>query len=57
MARLALENLGLGAEEIDRAENVFRDSDSDRMREQLVSGDVRSAREQILTEPARRGEP
>ena len=57
MARLALENLGLRDEEIERAERVFRENDSSRMREQFVSGDVRSARDQIFTEPARRGEP
>ncbi len=57
MARLALENLGLGEDAIERAENVFRENDRVRMREQLVSGDVRSARERILTEPSRQGEP
>ncbi len=57
MGRRALENLGLGEEEIDRAEDTFRKSDKERMRDQLASGDVRSSRERILTEPAERGTP
>ncbi len=55
MGRRALENLGLGEEEIDRAEDTFRQSDQERMRDQLASGDVRSSRERILTSPAERG--
>ncbi|OJW73059.1 MAG: sodium:proton exchanger [Sphingomonadales bacterium 63-6] len=57
MGRLALENLGLGQDEIERAEDVFRANDRERLHDQFASGDVRSARDKILTEPKRVGEP
>ena len=57
MARLALDNLGLGEDEIARAEDSYRSNDRERMHAQLESGDVRSLRERILTEPQRRLEP
>jgi len=57
MARMSLENLGLGQDEIERAEDAFRANDRDRLREQLASGDVRTGRDRILTEPLRHGEP
>ncbi|HTN14849.1 MAG TPA: cation:proton antiporter [Sphingomonadaceae bacterium] len=57
MGRLALENLGLGQDEIERAEDAFRANDRERMHDQFASGDVRSSREKILTEPRRVGEP
>ncbi|HZF45296.1 MAG TPA: cation:proton antiporter, partial [Sphingomonadaceae bacterium] len=57
MGRLALENLGLGQDEIERAEDVFRANDRERLHDQFASGDVRSARDKILTEPKRMGEP
>ncbi len=57
MARLALDNLGLGQDEIVRAEDAFRASDRDRLQQQFASGDFRTARESIFTEPRRRGEP
>jgi CPA2 family monovalent cation:H+ antiporter-2/glutathione-regulated potassium-efflux system protein KefB len=57
MARLALDNLGLGSDEIARAEDAFRANDRERMHAQLESGDVRALRERILTEPQRRLEP
>jgi monovalent cation:proton antiporter-2 (CPA2) family protein len=57
MGRLALDNLGLGEEEIARAEDLYRTGDRDRLREQIAGGDVRIGRERILTEPQRRLEP
>ncbi|MBO9498850.1 MAG: cation:proton antiporter [Novosphingobium sp.] len=57
MGRLALDNLGLGEDEIARAEDAYRANDRDRMHAQLESGDVRAARDRILTEPQRRLEP
>ena len=57
MGRMALDNLGLGQDEIERAEDVYRESDLERLREQFASGDIRSARDRILTEPRRRLEP
>lgn len=57
MGRLALENLGLGQDEIERAEDAFRANDRERLHDQFASGDVRSSRDKILTEPRRVGEP
>ena len=57
MGRMALENLGLGADEIDRAETIYRENDRDRLHAQFATGDVRAARERILTEPRRAREP
>ena len=57
MGRLALDNLGLGEDEIARAEDAYRASDRDRMHAQLETGDLRAARDRILTEPQRRLEP
>ncbi|KPL68721.1 sodium:proton exchanger [Erythrobacter sp. SG61-1L] len=57
MGRMALENLGLGQDEIERAEDAFRANDRERLHDQFASGDVRSSREKILTEPRRVGEP
>lgn len=53
MARRALEDSGVGLAEIDRAEAMYRASDRERLRLQVESGDVRTAREQIITQPAR----
>jgi monovalent cation:proton antiporter-2 (CPA2) family protein len=57
MGRLALDNLGLGEEEIARAEDLYRTGDRDRLRAQIEGGDVRIGRDRILTEPQRRLEP
>jgi CPA2 family monovalent cation:H+ antiporter-2/glutathione-regulated potassium-efflux system protein KefB len=57
MGRLALDNLGLGEDEIARAEDLYRTGDRDRLRAQIEGNDVRIGREQILTEPQRRLEP
>lgn len=53
MARLALEELDVGAEEIDRAEDMYRANDRERFKKQIETGDIRAARDRILTQPAR----
>jgi CPA2 family monovalent cation:H+ antiporter-2/glutathione-regulated potassium-efflux system protein KefB len=57
MGRLALDNLGLGEDEIARAEDLYRTGDHDRLRAQIAGGDVAIGRDSILTEPQRRLEP
>jgi Kef-type K+ transport system membrane component KefB/voltage-gated potassium channel Kch len=51
MARLALEQLGVGLEEINRAEDMYRSRDGERLRLQIESGDIRTARDRIITHP------
>ncbi|MCH8683935.1 cation:proton antiporter domain-containing protein [Pedomonas mirosovicensis] len=52
MARQALEEMGVSAEGINRAEALYRASDRHRLKAQVESGDIRTARERIITEPA-----
>jgi len=49
MARLALEGAGVGLEEIDRAEDMYRARDRERLKLQVEAGDVRVARDRIIT--------
>jgi len=51
MARIALEKMGLSEQEIERAETVYRATDKERLSKQIAAGDIRAARESILTEP------
>ncbi len=51
MARLALEGLEVSQEDIDRAEDMYRANDRERLRKQIETGDFRTARESILTAP------
>lgn len=51
MARVALADAGLSPEEIARAEDMFRASDRERLKLQIEAGDVRVARDRIITEP------
>jgi CPA2 family monovalent cation:H+ antiporter-2/glutathione-regulated potassium-efflux system protein KefB len=51
MARLALEELGIKLEDIDRAEDIYRRNDKERLRIQIEAGDFRAARDRVLTEP------
>ena len=53
MARRALEDSGVALSEIDRAEATFRASDRERLRLQIESGDLRTARDKIITQPER----
>ncbi len=51
MARIALEKMGLSEEAIERAETLYRATDRERLSRQIAAGDIRAARENILTEP------
>ncbi|MEO6091441.1 MAG: cation:proton antiporter [Novosphingobium sp.] len=51
MARMALDQLGVGLEEIDRAEHMYRSRDRERLKLQIESGDIRTARDRIITQP------
>jgi monovalent cation:proton antiporter-2 (CPA2) family protein len=53
MARSALEYLGDSLETIDQAEAIYREADYDRLKAQKEAGDVRAARERIITQPMR----
>lgn len=50
MARAALDGAGLGQEAINRAEDIFRKRDRERLDAQIESGDIRTARDRIITE-------
>ncbi|KMS55316.1 sodium/hydrogen exchanger [Novosphingobium barchaimii LL02] len=53
LARNALEGLGLSLEEIERAENAYLASDRERLSLQKESGDLRTARDHIITQRTR----
>ncbi|MCB8835514.1 hypothetical protein LJD42_28620, partial [Escherichia coli] len=44
MARLALDGLGVAEADIDRAEQMYRSRDKERLRIQIEAGDLRAAR-------------
>jgi CPA2 family monovalent cation:H+ antiporter-2/glutathione-regulated potassium-efflux system protein KefB len=49
MARMALDNVGISAEQIDRTEDLYRKRDSERLRAQHETGDLRAAIDRIIT--------
>ena len=51
MARMAMERVGVDAEEIDRTEDLYRARDHERLKAQLESGDLRAKIERMITEP------
>lgn len=51
MARIALSDAGLSEEAVRRAEDMFRASDRERLKLQIEAGDVRVARDRIITRP------
>jgi Trk K+ transport system NAD-binding subunit len=53
MARAALEGLDLSIEDIERAEDMYRSRDRERLAVQVETGDVRAMRDTILTQPER----
>ncbi|MDE2619405.1 MAG: cation:proton antiporter [Sphingomonadales bacterium] len=53
MARRALEDSGVALAEIDRAEAMYRARDRERLKLQIEAGDVRVARDRIITQPER----
>jgi CPA2 family monovalent cation:H+ antiporter-2/glutathione-regulated potassium-efflux system protein KefB len=50
MARLALESLDVGPEDIARAEDMYRARDRERLKKQIETGDIRAARDTIITQ-------
>ncbi|TWH85322.1 CPA2 family monovalent cation:H+ antiporter-2/glutathione-regulated potassium-efflux system protein KefB [Novosphingobium taihuense] len=51
MARIALADAGLSQDAIARAEDMFRANDRERLKLQIEAGDVRVARDHIITQP------
>ncbi|AZI37323.1 putative glutathione-regulated potassium-efflux system protein [Caenibius tardaugens NBRC 16725] len=49
MARLALDDLGVSLEDIDRAEDMYRARDKERLKIQIETGDMRAANDRIIT--------
>jgi CPA2 family monovalent cation:H+ antiporter-2/glutathione-regulated potassium-efflux system protein KefB len=56
MARMALQKVGLSGSAVEQAEEVYRAIDKERLSKQIAAGDIRAAREIILTQ-ARRTDP
>jgi CPA2 family monovalent cation:H+ antiporter-2/glutathione-regulated potassium-efflux system protein KefB len=56
MARRALSDSGLALEQIDRAEAMYRARDRERLRLQVETGDIRVARDRIITKRIGEGE-
>jgi CPA2 family monovalent cation:H+ antiporter-2/glutathione-regulated potassium-efflux system protein KefB len=56
MARMALQKVGLSGSAVEQAEEVYRATDKERLSKQIAAGDIRAAREIILTQ-ARRTDP
>lgn len=50
MARLALEGLDVSPEDITRAEDMYRARDKERLAKQIETGDLRAARDRIITQ-------
>lgn len=51
MARLALNESGVSEEAIKRAEDMYRARDKERLKIQIEAGDLRAARDRIITSP------
>jgi len=49
MARMALDNIGVSEEQIDRTEDLYRKRDNERLRAQFETGDLRAAIGNIIT--------
>lgn len=54
MARMALEELGTSLEKINQAEQLYRSRDKERLSKQIETGDIKSARDRIITKPIHR---
>jgi CPA2 family monovalent cation:H+ antiporter-2/glutathione-regulated potassium-efflux system protein KefB len=54
LARRALQGVGVSRDQIDRAEDVYRDRDRERLAKQIETGDYRAAHDQIITQVERR---
>nr|WP_277923468.1 cation:proton antiporter [Sphingomonas sp. TREG-RG-20F-R18-01] len=55
MARLALLKVGVDPSEIDRTEDLYRHKDKERLKAQVEAGDIRAARDRIITQVSREG--
>ena len=55
MARRALKELGVSLEDIERAEDMYRARDKERLRVQIETGDLHAAQDRIITQPQRPG--
>lgn len=55
MARLALLKVGVDQAEIDRSEDRYRREDRERLKAQVEAGDIRAARDRIITQVSREG--
>jgi CPA2 family monovalent cation:H+ antiporter-2/glutathione-regulated potassium-efflux system protein KefB len=51
MARMAMANVGVADEEIDRSETLYRARDRERLKAQLATGDLRAKLDRMITEP------
>jgi voltage-gated potassium channel Kch len=51
MARMAMERVGVGAEEIDRTEDLYRARDHERLKAQLKANDLRARTAPMFTDP------
>jgi monovalent cation:proton antiporter-2 (CPA2) family protein len=54
MGRMALEAIDIAGEQIDRAEDMYRARDKERLRAQFEAGDLRAARDRIITSDERK---
>jgi glutathione-regulated potassium-efflux system protein KefB len=52
MARMAMQAVGVGEEQIDRTEDLYRKRDRERLKAQIEAGDLRVQQDRIVTEPA-----
>ena len=48
---MALEKMGLSEQAIEHAETLYRATDRERLSKQIAAGDIRAARDIVLTEP------
>jgi CPA2 family monovalent cation:H+ antiporter-2/glutathione-regulated potassium-efflux system protein KefB len=55
MARMAMESLDIEPGEIDSVEDIYRSRDKERLKAQFETGDVRAARDRIITIDERAG--
>jgi glutathione-regulated potassium-efflux system protein KefB len=53
MGRMALKSIGVDEAEIDRTEDTYRRKDKERLRAQVAAGDIRAARDTIITQDQR----
>lgn len=51
MSRMAMQSVGIDIEQIEKSEELYRARDRERLKAQLESGDIRTNRETIITEP------